>query len=211
MQNQKAVAQNISLNGGIYKWISIIKNTRKFHGNMSKTICVILDEAYKQDMKITFDDGKQYTLKELENMVNNTYYEFYDIRVSFKKITSKFKVAFNNIQNANLKAALYNFIKALTIYLDKTKISVLRGVELSSSSNLAIYLGGYLMLYIDVNHVINDTIHISRFLQFNQQHFQPDDAFVWKEILDCLGLSYIEEIRITEDDLNKLTQHFLSL
>lgn len=211
MKEQKSVAQNVSLNGGIYKWICTVKNTSRFHGNLSKAVNTILEEARRQNITITFEDGKQYTLQELEDKVNNTYYEFYDIKVSFKKITNKFKIAFNAIPNNELKAALYNYIRALTIYLNKVKENYIKGPALSSSSNLAIYQDGYLMLYVDVNHIQNDKVHVSRLLQFNQQRFQPEDAIVWKEIVACLGQDYVNDVWLTEDDLNKLTEHFLSL
>lgn len=211
MKEQKSVAQNVSLNGGIHKWISTVKNTSRLHGNLSKAVNTILEEARRQNITITFEDGKQYTLQELEDKVNNTYYDFYDIKVSFKKITNKFKIAFNAIPNNELKAALYNYIRALTIYLNKVKENYIKGPALSSSSNLAIYQDGYLMLYLDVNHIQNDKVHVSRLLQFNQQRFQPEDAIVWKEIVACLGQDYVNDVWLTEDDLNKLTEHFLSL
>jgi hypothetical protein len=117
--------------------------------------------------------GKQYTLKDLENMVNNDDYNFRDIKVSPRKITERFREAFTNIGDNDLKAALYNFIKAAVTYLGKIKSNVVSGPSMSSSANLAIYQDGWLMLYIGVNDIENGTIHISRLLQFNQSRHQP--------------------------------------
>lgn len=210
MQNQKSVAKNVSLDGGLYRLLRTIKNTRYFSGNLSKTLCKIVEEAWMQNITLTLD-GKQYTLKELEDMVNNADYNFRDIKVCPRKITEKFRKAFNDIENNELKAALYNFIKAVSMYLNKIKANVLCGPSISTSVNLAVYQDGWLMLYVNINDIQNDTIHISRFLQFNQNRHQPENPIVWNKIMACLGVSNVGDLRVTVDDLDKLTDYFLSL
>lgn len=207
----KNINQNISFRRGTFDKVYSIKNTQEFHGNMSDVVDTLLRAAFDQNIIVTFNNGKTCSIQELEDMTNTAYYGFGDINVYSKKITSKLKENFNKINDPNLKAALYNCIKAIVTYLNKIKNNVIDGPEISSALNLAIYFNHHTMLYIDVKNINNNKVHISKLLQFNQHRFQPDIPIIWNEILNCLNCKRNDDIWVSEMDLNTLTNHFLNL
>ena len=202
---------NISTDNANY--LANCLNNEIVDNNMSDLLNKIFQTSLEMNLLLDFGSKGKFTISQLLEMGEVTYYHFRDIPGN-KKIMGTFKKNFNSIWDKDIKESVYSFIKTLAIYLKS--VDFLLNPSIGTSQNISIYNGkGEHMLYLDVkNWKNNHVITISPLLQFNQNRNKAAVNYVWNIIIECLGIGGAEDLKMLDlgtDDFKKIDAYFASL